>query len=155
MSISETIKSAGKEGKLLETSVTNLLDWVEGGFLPEWALDSIDELVREGQWDELNDRFYQFLAFGTGGMRNRTIGRYVTSAERGTPGPQETPEHAAVGTAVLNDFNIVRATIGLYRYCERYLQGKSVPRLVIAHDVPQGQLFDTLVGKILAQAGNE
>ncbi|HSH08790.1 MAG TPA: phospho-sugar mutase, partial [Oceanipulchritudo sp.] len=46
-----------------------------------------------------------------------------------------TPAHPAVGTAMLNDFNIVRATIGLYRYCERYLQGKSQPRLVIAHDV--------------------
>ncbi|MEX0325458.1 MAG: phospho-sugar mutase [Puniceicoccaceae bacterium] len=135
MEILEAIKEAGEAGKLLETSVKNLSDWASGGFLPEWAMDSVEELVREGQWEELNDRFYQFLAFGTGGMRNRTIGRYVTTAERGTPGPQETPEHAAVGTAVLNDFNIIRATIGLYRYCERYLDGKSAPRLVIAHDV--------------------
>ena len=156
MSISESIRNAGKDGKLLETSVTNLLDWVDGGFLPQWALDSIGELVREGQWDELNDRFYQFLAFGTGGMRNRTIGRYVTKAERGTSGPQETPEHAAVGTAVLNDFNIVRATIGLYRYCERYLEGNSQPRLVIAHDVRHfSRYFCELTASTWSRLGGE
>ncbi len=135
MSVMEAIQKAGSEGKLLETSVKNLSDWLGGGFLPDWAVCSIEELVRESQWDELNDRFYQFLAFGTGGMRNRTIGRYVTEAEKGTPGPQGTPEHAAVGTAVFNDFNIIRATMGLFNYCNRYLDGKGVPKLVIAHDV--------------------
>ena len=138
MKTRDAIKQAGSEGKLLESSVKNLTDWLEGGFLPEWALASIDELVGREQWDELNDRFYQFLAFGTGGMRNRTIGAYVTEAERGTPNEMGTPSHAAVGTAVLNDFNIIRATIGLYAYCSRYLQEKGVetpPRLVIAYDV--------------------
>jgi phosphoglucomutase len=134
----EMIKQAGADGRLLESSVKNLLDWLEGGFLPEWALDSINELVEQEQWDELNDRFYQFLAFGTGGMRNRTIGNYVTKAEKGTPSEMGTPSHPAVGTAVLNDFNIIRATIGLYRYCERFLKDngrEESPRLVIAHDV--------------------
>jgi len=139
MNISEAIRKAGQDGRLLETSVDNLLAWQDGGFLPDWALASIRELVERGAWDELNDRFYQFLAFGTGGMRNRTIGRVVTAAERGTPGPLGAPQHPAVGTAVLNDFNIVRATIGLFRYCRRHLdaqgRGGDRPRLVIAHDV--------------------
>jgi phosphoglucomutase len=134
----DKIKQAGEAGRLLESSVKNLVDWLEGGFLPDWALDSINELVEQQQWDELNDRFYQFLAFGTGGMRNRTIGNTVTEAEKGTPSEMGTPSHPAVGTAVLNDFNIIRATIGLYRYCERFLKDKGAtesPRLVIAHDV--------------------
>ena len=134
----ELIKQAGADGRLLETSVQNLTDWATGDFLPDWALASIEELVSEGQWDELNDRFYQFLAFGTGGMRNRTIGNYVTAPERGTPSEMGTPSHAAVGTAVLNDFNIIRATIGLHRYCDRVLKQRGVTspaRLVIAHDV--------------------
>ncbi|MGC9451778.1 MAG: phospho-sugar mutase [Oceanipulchritudo sp.] len=135
MSLNKTIEAAASGGQLLESSAKNLLDWLGGNFLPDWALSSIRELVEGEQWEELNDRFYQFLAFGTGGMRNRTIGRVVPSAERGTPGPQGTPEHAAVGTAVLNDFNIIRATIGLFRYCEHHLQGKGTPRIVIAHDV--------------------
>lgn len=139
MTIRSNIEQAGRDGKLLESTVKNLLDWVEGDFLPAWALQSIEELVEQAAWDELNDRFYQFLAFGTGGMRNRTIGNIVTSAERGDTEAPATPAYAAVGTAVLNDFNIVRATVGLFRYCERYLREKTgrreAPRLVIAHDV--------------------
>ncbi|MGA1204931.1 MAG: phospho-sugar mutase [Opitutales bacterium] len=152
----EVIQKAGSEGKLLETSVKNLSDWLGGGFLPDWAVASIEELVKESQWEELNDRFYQFLAFGTGGMRNRTIGRYLTEAEKGTPGPQGTPEHAAVGTAVLNDFNIVRATIGLFNYCHRYLDGKSAPRLVIAHDVRHfSRYFCELTASTWTRLGGE
>jgi phosphoglucomutase len=48
------------------------------------------------------------------------------------------PEHAAVGSNVLNDFNLVRATIGLFRYVENYLKetgSYDLPRFVIAHDV--------------------
>lgn len=133
------IEQAGKDGKMLESSVTNLSDWLKGSFLPDWARASIEELVKDGQWDELNDRFYQFLAFGTGGMRDRTIGKIVSRSEMGDAAKGETPTHPAVGTAVLNDFNIIRATVGLYRYCDRYLQQKTgrreIPRLVIAHDV--------------------
>jgi phosphoglucomutase len=156
MNISESISKAGSEGKLLETSVENLLAWTGGGFLPDWALASIEELVGGEHWDELNDRFYQFLAFGTGGMRNRTIGRHVTEAERGTPGPLGTPEHPAVGTAVLNDFNIIRATVGLFRYCERYLDGKGTPRIVIAHDVRHySRYFCELTASTWSRLGGE
>lgn len=134
----EKVKAAGKAGDLLASSVTNITDWLEGGFLPSWAAESLGELIEGGHWAELNDRFYKALEFGTGGMRSRTIGQVVTSVERGTPGPMETPEHAAVGTAVLNDFNLVRATMGLYRYSQRYLRtigSSEKAKIVIAHDV--------------------
>ena len=52
MSMIEAIKQAGTDGKLLETSVKNLTDWLAGGFLPDWAVQSIEELVNESQWDE-------------------------------------------------------------------------------------------------------
>ena len=45
----------------------------------------VTELMEGGQWAELNDRFFKTLAFGTGGLRGRTIGKIVTAAERGTP----------------------------------------------------------------------
>ena len=135
----ERIQEAGAAGQLLPTTVEHLTAWLSGQFLPAWAVNSIEELVGAGAWDELNDRFYKALEFGTGGMRNRTIGRVLTAAEQGTPSAQGTPEHAAVGTAMMNDFNVVRATIGLFRYCSRYLENKlgrpDTPRLVIAHDV--------------------
>jgi len=138
MQLTERIDAAAASGALLESAAANLKRWLDGGFLPDWARRSIDELVEAEAWDELNDRFYQNLTFGTGGMRGRTIGNVCTEAEKGAPGERETPEHAAVGTNVLNDFNVVRATLGLYRYAEKYLcdQGRfDLPRLVIAHDV--------------------
>lgn len=159
MNAVEAVKMAGSEGKLLESSVTNIVDWLEGGFLPEWATKSIEELIQAGEWSELNDRFYQFLAFGTGGMRNRTIGAVVAPSEMGQGGPLGAPEHAAVGTAVLNDFNIIRATIGLFRYCQRHHceQGRQdPPRLVIAHDVRHfSRHFCALAASTFIRLGGE
>lgn len=139
MSVIEKIESAATEGKLLESTVENLKVWANADFLPEWVGSSIGELVEQEAWDELNDRFYQNLAFGTGGMRGRTIGRVSSSVESGDLDAQNgSPLHAAVGTNVLNDFNIVRATIGLFRYVKSYLEAEGshdLPRFVIAHDV--------------------
>jgi phosphoglucomutase len=62
----------------------------------------------------------------------------TTSAEAGTLSAQGTPEHAAVGSNVLNDFNLIRATIGMFRYVKQYLDESGrhdQPRFVIAHDV--------------------
>lgn len=138
MSLIEKIEAAGAAGSLLESTVVNLKKWASADFLPEWAGASIAELVEKEEWDELNDRFYQNLAFGTGGIRGRTIGRVPASAETGTLSEMGSPEHAAVGSNVLNDFNLVRATIGLFRYTKQYLKDSGsydLPRFVIAHDV--------------------
>ena len=138
MSIIKKIEAAGAAGSLLESTVVSLKQWASADFLPNWAGASIVELVENGEWDELNDRFYQNLAFGTGGIRGRTIGNVPASAETGTLSAIGSPEHAAVGSNVLNDFNLVRATIGLFRYVEQYLKDSGsydLPRFVIAHDV--------------------
>ena len=132
-----SINAAQKEGQLLASSAENLATWL-GADLPAWAVSSIEELVDRKAWSELNDRFYRYLEFGTGGMRGRTIGTMTTSAEREGEGPQGTPGHAAVGSNMLNDFTLVRATIGLFRYTKQYLDkaGRAdAPKFVIAHDV--------------------
>ena len=139
MDKNDHILTAVRDGKLLELAAENLKKWIEGGFLPVWALDSLEELIAAGAWEELNDRFYKNLEFGTGGMRGRTIGKVITTAEKGEPSSLGAPAHPAVGVSSLNDFNIIRATIGLFRYCENYLRAQKrpeqKPRLVIAHDV--------------------
>ena len=138
MSIIKKIEAAGAAGSLLESTVVNLKKWASADFLPNWAGASIVELVENSEWDELNDRFYQNLAFGTGGIRGRTIGSVPAAAETGTLSEMGSPEHAAVGSNVLNDFNLVRATIGLFRYTKQYLKESGsydLPRFVIAHDV--------------------
>ena len=138
MNLKTTLEAAVEAKEILPSTLDNVVGWLESGVLPPWALESIEELITGGQWSELDDRFYKMLEFGTGGMRNRTIGNIVTKAERGDRSEGETPRHAAVGTAVLNDFSVIRATIGLYRYCERHLKSGSSavrPRLAIAYDV--------------------
>ena len=138
MSLIEKIESAEAAGSLLGSTVTNLKNWTSADFLPEWVGASITELVEKEEWEELNDRFYQTMAFGTGGIRGRTIGKVIASAEKGTTSAQGMPEHAAVGTNVLNDFNLIRATVGMFRYVKQFLDESGrhdQPRFVIAHDV--------------------
>ena len=137
MTTLEKITAATKSGTLLPTTAANLADWLAAS-LPEWATISITELVDREAWPELNDRFYRYLEFGTGGMRGRTIGKVTAAAETGKLSPLGTPEHAAIGCNVLNDFTLIRATIGLYRYTAKFLAAHNraeSPKLVIAHDV--------------------
>ncbi|CAM3108431.1 phospho-sugar mutase [Rariglobus hedericola] len=137
MSTLSLIQAAGQAGNLLPDTVKNLGIWL-GASLPAWAVASIDELVAKGAWEELNNRFYRDLEFGTGGIRGRTIGFTPTVDEIGTPSAQGTPAHAAIGSNILNDFTLTRATIGLFKYTKSYLtlSGRAdVPVLVIAHDV--------------------
>jgi len=138
MSLVEIIEAAHQDGHLRPSTVDNLKLWLAADYLPAWTGQSIAELVEQAQWEELNDRFYQDLAFGTGGIRGRTIGRVMTQVEKGQMSPLGAPEYAAVGSNVLNDFNLVRATIGLFRYVHAYLNENKIlerPKFVIAHDV--------------------
>ena len=81
---------------------------------------AVSELARAGEWAELNDRFYKTLAFGTGGLRGRTIGKIVTKAERGDAGDSERPQFPCVGTNAMNFFNVSRATQGLVAYLHEW-----------------------------------
>jgi phosphoglucomutase len=137
MTSSDRIKAAVPAGLLLPAAAENISAFLASR-PPAWAAASVDELVAREAWSELNDRFYRYLEFGTGGMRGRTIGVVAAAAETGTPGPLGTPAHAAVGSNMLNDFTLVRATIGLFRYTRKYLATRGAagkPRLVIAYDV--------------------
>jgi phosphoglucomutase len=158
MTQSDQIQSAVGAGLLMPSAGDNLVAFLAAG-LPAWAQASIAELVGAQAWGELNDRFYRELEFGTGGIRGRTIGAVSTAAEKGTLGPFGAPEHAAVGTNLLNDFTLARAVIGLYRYTEEYLRGrgdKAAPRLVIAHDVRYfSRHFCELAASIWARLGGE
>jgi phosphoglucomutase len=137
MTPSDKISQATKDGKLLPAAAENLTAWLQAG-LPGWARQSLEELVERGEWSELNDRFYRYLEFGTGGMRGRTIGVKAAAAETGTINAQGSPAHANVGSNLLNDFTLLRAVIGLHRYVTKYLAAAKIaakPRIVIAHDV--------------------
>ncbi|HWA11112.1 MAG TPA: phospho-sugar mutase [Opitutaceae bacterium] len=137
MTTLDSIKAAAGAGKLMPAAADNLAAFLAAK-LPDWAHASIEELVKKEAWPELNDRFYRYLEFGTGGMRGRTIGAVAAAPETGQPGALGSPEHAAIGSNMLNDFTLIRAVVGLHRYTAKYLAGRGVAgkaRLVIAHDV--------------------
>lgn len=149
---------AVKAGKLLPAAAENIRAFLAAP-LPQWAHASIEELVGKDEWSELNDRFYRYLEFGTGGMRGRTIGVVAASAETGKLSATGSPEHAAIGSNLLNDFTLIRAVVGLYRYTSGYLksQGKTAkPRLVIAHDVRHfSRHFTELAASAWVRLGGE
>ncbi len=159
MEIIEAIKSAAAQGKVTPATAENICEWLDANFLPQWATESVAELVQTESWEELNDRFFKKIAFGTGGMRGRTIGKVTPTTEAGTRDNLGTPEHPAVGTAYLNDFNIVRATVGLFRYVSKYLKSRGdnrPPKIVIGHDVRHFSAhFGKLAASIWAKLGGE
>jgi phosphoglucomutase len=158
MTPSDKLQSAVLSGQLMPASIANIAACLEAK-LPAWAEASVTELLGKRSWGELNDRFYKELEFGTGGIRGRTIGVVATAAETGTPGAFGTPEHAAVGSNMLNDFTLGRAVIGLFGYTKDYLRGRgdpAAPRLVIAHDVRfYSRHFCELAASIWAKLGGE
>src|ERR1044071_2486179 len=132
MTTLDRINAAAQANQLLPSAAENLAAFLNAK-LPAWVNASIDELVTKQAWGELNDRFYRYLEFGTGGMRGRTIGVVAASAETGTLSATGSPEHAAVGANMLNDFTLIRAVVGLFRYTKKYVAqkgGTHRPKLV-------------------------
>src|SRR5881398_151818 len=117
--LGEEIKTATAQGKLLDSAVKNIHALVAGA-PSDIYYRVISELIANEEWSELNDRFYKTLAFGTGGLRGRTIGKIVTASERGTPTALGRPEFPCVGTNAMNYFNVARATRGLASYITKW-----------------------------------
>jgi phosphoglucomutase len=146
------LEEATKNGDILPTTKRNCENFLSLENMPEWAKCSIQELIENESWTELNDRFFKDITLGTGGMRGRTIGRVITKEERGGTQEGKTPKHAAIGTNTLNEITILRATKALYKYTTQYMATAGIleqPRLVVAHDVRH---FSSEFSKLVATA---
>src|SRR6266404_1273049 len=168
--IEEKIEKARARGQLLESTTENIRALLTGAPSDLYGR-AIEELIAIEAWAELNDRFYKTLAFGTGGLRGRTIGKIVTKAERGKAGPDERPQFPCVGTNAMNFYNVSRATQGLIAYLLEW-QTKNIdgsvraglalesrptgkkPSIVIAHD-PRffSKEFSDLAAKVATESG--
>src|SRR5437762_7727946 len=150
------IERAAAERQLMASSAKNIRALLAGA-RSDLYFRSVTELLTAGKWQELNDRFYQTLAFGTGGLRGRTIGKIVTAAERGNAGADERPEFPCVGTNALNFLNINRATQGLVAYAKEWHAQNKIdtrPKIVIAHDTRFfSDEFTELTAKVAADNG--
>src|SRR5437667_7263967 len=150
------ISQAVADGDLMESAAKNIHALLEAAPSALY-LQSVGELVEGGKWAELNDRFYRTLSFGTGGLRGRTSGKIVTTAERGNARENERPEFPCVGTNAMNFFNISRATQGLVAYLHDWNRREKIsakPKIVIAHD-PRffSKEFAELAAKVASENG--
>jgi phosphoglucomutase len=154
------LSRAVADRQLMESAAKNIHALL-GGAPSDLYLRAVSELVDGAEWSELNDRFYQTLAFGTGGLRGRTIGKIVTRAERGDTADSTAatgrPEFPCVGTNAMNFFNISRATQGLVAYlhdCNRDQRISAKPKIVIAYDSRFfSKEFAELAAKIASENG--
>jgi phosphoglucomutase len=156
LTLDSTLDAAVASGQLLELARDNIRGLLSGAPSTIYS-EAVDELVANGAWSELNDRFYKTLAFGTGGLRGRTIGKVVTAAERGNATQGKAPQYPCVGTNAMNFYNINRATRGLVAYLKDWFAQHQIsgrPTIVIAHDTRfYSRDFADLAAKIAAENG--
>ncbi len=151
-----SIQQAAKDGKLLPSSADNVRALLSGSTSPVYA-QAVTELVEAGDWKELDNRFFRALAFGTGGLRGKTIGAVVTKVELGTPQALGRPEFPCVGTNAMNTYNISRATQGLVGYVLEHFKKSGRPgrpAICISHDTRFfSREFAELAAKIITEHG--
>ncbi len=153
----QTALEAGqKDGGLLESSLANIHALLAAS-PRDYEVASIRELAAAKNWEELNNRFFRTLAFGTGGLRGKTIGAVVTAAERGTPQALDRPEFPCTGTNAMNYFNISRATQGLVAYVKEWAAKEKLPRrpgICISYDTRYfSREFADLTARVITELG--
>jgi phosphoglucomutase len=156
--LNERLNSAVHSGHLLESSKANITNFLKANPKALY-IESVNELSSTGNWEELNDRFFKQLGFGTGGLRGRTIGKTVTAAEQADGAENDRPRFACVGTNAMNDYNLTRATRGLISYLGQWLENEGSAgrvRIVICHDTRHfSRDFAELCAGIAADMGAE
>lgn len=152
--LSETLSAAVTSGKLLASAKSNIESLLAGA-ASDLPKRTVTELLAAENFSELNDRFFKTLAFGTGGLRGRTIGRTVTAAEQGAGGPNDRPEFPCVGTATMNYYNLSRAIRGLIAYMKSVgTIGSGKVTFAFAHDTRHfSKDFADFCAKVCAEHG--
>jgi len=150
------ISKAAQAGDLLESSAQNMKQLLKQAS-SSFPRRVITELLDQKAWAELNDRFFRTLAFGTGGLRGKTIGDIVTSAEAGIKRPDGRPQFSCIGTNAVNNYNIIRATRGLVTYVLQWHQQKNHsrnPKICISYDTRFfSREFAELAAKVISEHG--
>jgi len=134
-SLTAQIETAARAGKILADSEKNLQAFL--AMQPaEHDVAAVAELISTRNWTELDNRFFRTLAFGTGGLRGKSVGAVLTDAERGKPQPLGRPEFPCTGTNAMNYFNVSRATQGLVTYVNKRYQSR-IADFGLRKEIPQ------------------
>lgn len=154
--ILHSLQAAVQSGDLLAASLANIQHLLEGA-TSSLEESAIQELVDRKEWKELNDRFFRTLAFGTGGLRGKTIGNVITSVEQGNKRPDGRPEFSCIGTNCVNNYNIVRATRGLVTYVMQWHKKQKRsgrPKICISYDTRFfSREFAELTARVITEHG--
>lgn len=154
--LDDLLDRAVSDGALLASARENIAAMLARSTNPLYRA-SIEELAQAGNWQELNDRFFRTLAFGTGGLRGKTISNTVTSVEAGNPQPLGRPEHPCVGTNAMNTYNVSRATQGLANYLLKLFAAEGRcgrPSVCISYDTRFfSREFANLIARVLTEKG--
>ena len=151
----ELLREGRKNG--LRESAAAGIEALLGAHPEDYERASIAELAAAGNWEELNNRFFRTLAFGTGGLRGKTIGLTVTEAERGVPRAMDRPQFPCTGTNAMNYRNVSRATQGLVAYVKEWAAREKLPhrpRICISYDTRYfSPEFADLAAKVITELG--
>lgn len=154
--LSQKLQSGRAAGDLLESSLANI-EALLASHPEDYERAAIGELAAAGNWAELNNRFFRTLAFGTGGLRGRTIGLEVTAAERGVPQALDRPEFPCAGTNAMNYRNVSRATQGLVNYVKEWAAREKLPhrpRICVCYDTRFfSREFADLAARVITESG--
>ncbi len=151
--LSTILEEALSNGQIKSSTYDNIREFLQNAVNPRYEM-VVTELAEGEFWKELDDRFFKKLAFGTGGLRGRTIGEIVTPSEMGLATEGDRPEYPCVGTYALNYYNITRATLGLVRHLIANRTGKEKPSLALARDPRHfGKEFAECVTRVATENG--
>lgn len=147
------LNEAAGNGQIKSSTLENIREMIDGSSDSRYEA-VISELAQGEYWTELDDRFFRKLAFGTGGLRGRTIGEIVTPSEMGEATEGDRPDYPCVGTNALNNYNITRATLGLVRHLLAQNEGGERPSIALARDTRHyGKEFAECVCKVATENG--
>lgn len=132
---------------LLNSAFNNLEAWYNNNCLTIRDIKILKDLISNKQWEEINNRFYQNIQFGTGGMRGRTIGKIVSKYEINNNKQYIYP---SVGSNYMNEINVAKATLALFNFLT-YNKNIKNPYLVIAYDT---RFFSKYFCKFIADIWN-
>jgi len=125
------LETAAADGKLSDTAVDNIRDWLTNPHLAEYA-PLVAEHIENQMWQELDDAFWTIIPFGTGGRRGKLY---------------------PIGTNAINDRTIGESAQGLADYVREHTD-EETPGCAIAYDTRhRSRDFAELCSEIMMAAG--
>jgi phosphoglucomutase len=125
-----------KDISLLESTCGNIRESLSCDAFPSWTRDSVIELLEKNEYTKLNDYSFKTSEFRMGGIRGRTVGKVLTKTELGNS-HSDIPQHASTESVFVNNFNVIRMIVALFKQCMKYLNDMELshkfPCLVIAY----------------------